>query len=116
MNVATIGRNGLRTTSLNRIFDSLGLYRERPREEGYLVPYLGATVETGQLSADQIGRAVIARRHKRPIMDIKSRWSRLASQACRFSITAVQRRLHPWLGGPRFAGPLNLSALKGEDS
>ncbi len=54
-----------------------------------LVPYFGATVQTGQLSADQIGRAVIAWRHKGPIMDIKSRWSRLASKARRFSIIAV---------------------------
>jgi len=46
-------------------------------------------VQAGQPSAHQIGRVLIARRHKSPIMNIKSRWSRLASQARRFSITAV---------------------------
>src|SRR3984893_17798368 len=72
-----------------QIFDTLGLYHGGPPQEGILVSYLGATVQPGQLSADQIGRAVIARRHEGPIMDIKSRRSRLARRARRFSITAV---------------------------
>src|SRR5260370_9186808 len=54
-----------------------------------LVPYSAATAQTGQLSRDQIGRVVIARRDMRPIMDIKSRWSRLTSKARQYSITTV---------------------------
>jgi hypothetical protein len=89
MNVATIGRNGLPNNFTQQILHSLGLYHGGPPDQGILVPYLGVTVQTGQLSADQIGRVVIAWRHKGPIMDIKSRWSRLASKARRFSITTV---------------------------
>src|SRR3982074_843778 len=89
MNLPTTRRNGLRNNFTQRIFDTLGLYHGGPPQEGILVSYLGATVQPGQLSADQIGRAVIARRHEGPIMDIQSRWSRLASPARRFSITAV---------------------------
>src|ERR1700686_2573926 len=88
MNVATVGRNGLRTASFQQIFDSLGLYHGGPRER-YWFHSLAATVETGQLSRDQIGRVVIARRHKGPIMDIKSRWSRLTSKARQFRISTV---------------------------
>src|SRR5712671_4579369 len=59
MNVATVGRNRLRTASLQQIFDSLGLYHGGPRDQWMLVPTLAVTVQTEQLSRDQIGRVVI---------------------------------------------------------